>query len=879
MALGALTAGLTVALLSLFPIVEAEPLSRRAARPSEGSGGSTRIRLLDRLADAEVEGALREVIPADSLQALPSPRRTRVYEQSFEQVPEGWQLDPSDVVRDGALVLAVERQTPGYTVLVPVEPSTHYRFLQRASRSEVPLVEITAVETAEVVSQPSPRILRGAALREFQRNALAVHRPSEPSVTEELETSTCSLFTTPDTRSVALVVTVHRHPDPSAARPPTRSFDHIALDRYELSAADEVALVAGHDRVEGASREIFGPVIPAGDTRDRDPTASEDAFSFRRAVYAPPGTVLRFPAVSLDAGAELRVSYTLAAQSRVPSAASFAIFVESEGARTEVWSNTFESRDARWGWAEASVDLSAYAGQRARLVFETSAPGPGVHPVWGHPTLEAVRAPAERVEPRHVILIAVDTLRADRLGAYGYPRPTSPNLDALSRDAVRFENTIAQANWTCPSFASLFTGVSVSRHGVYGHSFESPLPEAFDTLAERFRAAGWVTEAIAFKTPLYRGGYDQGYDRALIVPRREVRAAENVERALAWMDRADGDRQFLFLHFNDPHQPFMQPEPFDSRFGHLVEGDPVQLPWYVPSGSDAPLTPALRAHASDLYDGAIAYVDQQIGIFLDALRERSLYDDALIVFVSDHGEELWEHGHFGHAGRHLYDELVRVPLLIKPPRGSFEPTTVSEQVRGFDLMPTMLELSGIAVPDAEALEASSLVGLMRGDGASRPAFVESSRSTLALRAQGYKYVLSHGLRIEEQLFDLGADPGELTDLAEREPERLAAMRLRVLDYVLSRRPGYYRVDIGPPGELQGEREVYFESDQLRVAQMHGSSPGSEHEPYQAGTLETLVASDAAGAHLFRGRERPQGRARPMDPTQLEALRALGYLGE
>jgi hypothetical protein len=388
---------------------------------------------------------------------------------------------------------------------------------------------------------------------------------------------------------------------------------------------------------------------------------------------------------------------------------------------------------------------------------------------------------------------------------------------------------------------------------------------------------------------------------------------------MEWLESSADRRNFLFLHFDDPHQPFTQPAPFDRTFGANPAAHGIHLP--VDFDNAPPRDEKLRHLVRDLYDGEIAYVDDRIGVFLEALKSRDLYDDAVIAFVSDHGEALWEHGQFGHGGKKLHDEVVRIPLIVKPPRGPFAHGSVVEtQVRSFDLMPTLLELAGIL--QTEDLDARTLVPLLAPDAPDAPdrvAVIETRKGAAAVRNRRWKYILRYARRPEafESLFDLRADPAEKNNAAAQYPDVVERMRLQMLDYFLLRRPGRYLVAIGGDSPehfhyliqgvtwaapLFGVRPrrsegggVLFEGDStgplVLVSDLDVAGPivvgeteysVQDFRRYSAGDLERLLRDGKPGIHLFEGPPRiaeDPGPLQTMDLRQLEALRALGYVGE
>jgi arylsulfatase A-like enzyme/Flp pilus assembly protein TadD len=381
---------------------------------------------------------------------------------------------------------------------------------------------------------------------------------------------------------------------------------------------------------------------------------------------------------------------------------------------------------------------------------------------------------ADLARPARIVLITIDTLRADRLECYGYARGSSPNLSRLAREGVLFRNAVTAVPLTLPAHCSLFTGAYPVAHGVRDQSGFALQPRT-ETLASRLKALGYATGAFvgAFVLDSRFGlgqGFDFYYDRFDSTrskagePEALERRAEVVAReAERWMEERSGGRFFAWLHFYDPHAPYAPPEPFRSR------------------------------HAADPYAGEIAYCDSVTGSLLDFLRKRGWYDDSLVIVVADHGEDLGDHGENTH-GLFLYDATLRVPLLVKLPQGRYAGKTVVEQVRTIDIMPSVLELAGAAASPAAA--GRSVVPLIAGAPARAPdeAYAESfypyfhfGWSPLrALRTGKYKYVDAPA----PELYDLEADPGESKNIAAA--NRALAWRLRDrlhAAYKLPARPG------------------------------------------------------------------------------------------
>jgi arylsulfatase A-like enzyme len=370
-------------------------------------------------------------------------------------------------------------------------------------------------------------------------------------------------------------------------------------------------------------------------------------------------------------------------------------------------------------------------------------------PAWG-----------EGEPPPNVLLVCIDTLRADHLGCYGYERPTSPAIDALAAESVLFEDAQAASSWTLPALASLFTSTHSSTHGCWG--FASALAPSFVTAAELLRDAGYDTAAIVshvFLAP--RHGLQQGcvhfddtYSQPETEPWNDVTSPRVTAEAVRFLEqKAAAPREapwMLFLHYFDPHDAYLPHAGVSERFG-----------------TEQPI---------DLYDGEIAFTDRHVGEVLRTLEATGFAGDTIVVLFSDHGEEFGEHGGVRH-GHTLHRELLHVPLVMRVP--GVAPRRVAERVRTIDVLPTLLELVGL--PSLEAGEGSSLVPALHGGAPlPLPALAE-------LRLQpgdpqesliDGRWKLIHHLEREPrfELYDVVLDPREQEDLAARHPELVAELR-------------------------------------------------------------------------------------------------------
>jgi choline-sulfatase len=388
------------------------------------------------------------------------------------------------------------------------------------------------------------------------------------------------------------------------------------------------------------------------------------------------------------------------------------------------------------------------------LLAAGAAAWPFVRPWWRE---RAVRG-AKR--PLSVLLVTLDTTRADRIGCYGRTQAATPHLDALAARGVVFRQAYTHAPLTCPSHASLLTGRLPTRHGVRDNGGYVLAPE-IPTVAERFQAAGHRTGAFVSAFVLDRRfglarGFGTYHDR---VPpgraadqgdpsHRAVRAEETVGRAMEWLSAAPVQPFFLWVHLFDPHHPYEPPEPFASRF------------------------------RADAYDGEIAYLDAQLGRLLDAAAARG----ALVAVMGDHGEGLGDHQEVTHS-YFVYSNTQRVPFLLSLPGHVPSGASVDGVVRGVDLAPTLLDLAGL--PALAETDGTSLVPWLTGrsDGDAGPAYLESyhprfwwgAQELLGLRAGRWLFIEAP----RPELYDVAADPAEKTNLAASRPAELEALRGRL----------------------------------------------------------------------------------------------------
>lgn len=418
----------------------------------------------------------------------------------------------------------------------------------------------------------------------------------------------------------------------------------------------------------------------------------------------------------------------------------------------------------------------------------------------------------------NIVLIGVDTLRRDHVGCYGCTRPTTPNIDRLAGEGVLFENAVSQSPWTLPSFATVFTSLYPSQHGagLVGAGtphFGSSMRTAFPSLAMMLLREGYTTGAI-INGPALSSEYGvcRGFEFYDGVKDWKARPADRVTRdAIEWIDEHKHRPFFLFVHYFDPHVPYEPPAPYSEMFdpgysGRIGSGFDretyAQACRYLSRSGDAGAE-ADWDHLRALYDGEIAFTDQAVGMLLQGLRARGLRENTLVVFLSDHGEEFFDHGGFEH-GHTLYDELLKVPLIFSLPGTVPENVRVGTQVRLLDVMPTVLDLLGIrSYPHFEGVSLKELMwgeeDLKGRDKALLPP--RFAYSEAILYGSEKKSVVCHPWKLihetttgERLLFNLKYDPGERNNLAATQLSELSVLE-RVLTETRCRLSETWHVEV------------------------------------------------------------------------------------
>jgi arylsulfatase A-like enzyme len=397
----------------------------------------------------------------------------------------------------------------------------------------------------------------------------------------------------------------------------------------------------------------------------------------------------------------------------------------------------------------------------------------------------ALRQTPTTVRPRNVIVYLVDTLRADHLGCYGYQRPVSPRIDAFAGVATRFRHTVAQSSWTRPAVTTILTGLLPRTHDVHGR--RDALSQEAVTLAEILKERGYRTAAFVTNGNVAKSfGLGQGFETYQLLPGKHNSAAEVNVEAAEWLDGRRTDAPFfLYLHTVEPHGPYSPPAPFRQRFAAGVRGEDLTTRRTLRALREGTLrpTPQLRRDLLDLYDGEIAANDAAFGELMDLLVRRALWEETVVVFLSDHGEEFLDHGSWEH-GATLHAEMLEVPLIVRVP-GMGTGDVVDRLAQHADVAPTILDVLELPVP--AAMEGRSLLPWIAGDGLPAEGEEEEVYSWLNQREFKAAAVTTPAWRLIENqtpvagrhLYDRKSDPAERKNLVSQRPVRWGYLRTRL----------------------------------------------------------------------------------------------------
>jgi arylsulfatase A-like enzyme len=503
---------------------------------------------------------------------------------------------------------------------------------------------------------------------------------------------------------------------------------------------------------------------------------------------------------------------------------TFRVAVRRDGKDAAVLTQTVTTA---YRWEPRLVDLAEFGGQDVSLSLSASAEKPGTIALWGAPVVRQRAADAAGGPPRTVILIQGDTLRKDHLELYGYGRNTGPTLKRLAEEGAFFDNAITQTSWTKAATPSVHTSLYPSTHGV--HQIPDRLPASATTLAEVYRDAGYAT--VSFASVAFTGAFTNLHQGFEVVhegestagragPRGAKTAREFTDRLVEWLETHRDIPSFVYLHFFDPHPPYEPNRPYDTLWadpkgreeylrqqevlkkfvtdGFLAQRGMATRDELIQAGLDPA---AFIRYSKDWYDGSIRGMDDEIARLVERLRGLGLEERSAIAFFADHGHEFHDHGRMWH-GHSLYGEMIRVPLILWAPGRIARGRRVEEPVQLIDVMPTLLDLSGLRVPPgAQGQSLRALVGgagsgavvAAKGGWEKRPAIAEryplgrlgstGSNELYAIMDGNWKLiqnVVRPPEKPEFELFDFYKDPLDQKNVAAEHPDVVARLA-RALD--------------------------------------------------------------------------------------------------
>ncbi len=410
----------------------------------------------------------------------------------------------------------------------------------------------------------------------------------------------------------------------------------------------------------------------------------------------------------------------------------------------------------------------------------------------------------------NVILILIDALRPDHLGCYGYKRNTSPNIDNLAKEGAIFTQAISQGSYTPPSLFSILTSAYPSTHKV--DTFGVSSNKKIKTLPEILKTKGYYLGLISGRGGMSEFNFpelEKKFDSFYPPHKKHILANEVTDNAIQWLKLNKNKRFFLWLYYIDPHTPYKPPAPYDKLYANdkFIKENNEHIPIADESREEGlsdeykviPRITAVKGitdinYYISQYDGEISFTDRQIGAILTELKRLDLYDNTLIVITSDHGESMGERNFYFVHGVNLYDELLKVPLIISGrnviPRGKI----INSQVRLIDIMPTILDI--VNIQSNNIMQGISLLPLIREKDVPKldsfsegyEGYSEDRKHLTGIRTDKWKFIEVHNVVTNTytyELYDLENDPRELNNLVLGKPEKVNLFKKKIRDYTSS----------------------------------------------------------------------------------------------
>jgi len=566
--------------------------------------------------------------------------------------------------------------------------------------------------------------------------------------------------------------------------------------------SEDVAVAMDSIRVLPAAASPAAPteVLPSYERLTRDVTI---AGSIRKSIVLnAPSTISWY--LDVPAKAKLSLSAGLVGAA-APVNAKVIVTPDGEPA-TELFAGALSAE-----WTNKVLPLTAFAGKVVRLDLVSQGTA-NAEVAWASPAVLVPRAaPVAPKQAKNVVVLLVDTLRADKLKPFNpRSRVQTPVVDQLAREGTIFQNAQSPENWTKPSVASVLTGLYPMTHKAKESA--SKLSDNALMVSEVFKQSGFSTATfLANGYVSDKFGFDQGWDHYTnYIRENKSTEAENVFReAATWIEKHKTERFFVYVQTIDPHVPYDPPGDFLAKYDAEEYTGPVlprstadQLEKAKRNPPAMTFTARDRARLAALHDGEISYHDKYLGLFIEKLKALGLYEDTLFVLTADHGEEFNDHGSWGH-GHSVYQELLHVPLMFRFPGLVPAGATVQEAVGTLDVSPTILAAAGVAIPPV--MEGVNRIGHMNGDVPAIPAvsFSDFLDDRRVIQAGRWKLILRG---VNTTLFDLEKDPGEQVELKlTNHPIAMRYCRVLLGQFLGARdRGNWIAADQGQSTELAGE---------------------------------------------------------------------------
>jgi choline-sulfatase len=548
----------------------------------------------------------------------------------------------------------------------------------------------------------------------------------------------------------------------------------VGENRVRLTFRTAAPLRGGGRSPAAIARLTLGPPVGAAVVPPQSPLQVADhtlgASKRRGFSLTGPGRLSFF--IQVPRQARLQLGYGGAT-----AGATIALRVARDGGKTR----TLFEGPAATSYTDGSWDLGAEAGHAVRIDLV----GRGGATIFAEPRIVVAGPVPEPLPDRafdHIFIWMVDTLRADKVRAFNpKTRVETPNYDAFSADATRFAWAQVPGTWSLPSHSSILTGVYPSVHQAVAH--KARLSPDVPFIAELMKKGGYRTGLFSSNGYVSgKWGFDRGWDESRNFIREDLpNGAEYLWRtARTWID-APGNKtkpKFLYLATVEPHVIYNPKKEFLARYWKKPYNGPIkpnqsgiQL-GHIKSGK-LKIDANDRAYLEALHDAEITQSDAAFGGFIRDLKARKIYDSSVVVVISDHGDEFWEHGDVGHA-QGVYQELVHIPLIIRAPGVLPAGRVVNADVEAMDVFPTLLDLAGLPVPPRT--QASSLLPLVQDEAGHSPRVSLTQNLGITRGIKVGRYRLIHGGANRLEIYDEHNDPLEQTDLAGNHPIALRQMR-------------------------------------------------------------------------------------------------------